>query len=418
MGLGACQPRRVKSPGGAGRGGLMLSLMGLALWLWAVAAAGAGGAGLFWTEVGRRVLGHLQGAEAAALRGACSGAGTAAAPFRRSLQCRYGPAGRAPSPPLRPTELAELFLGAVILMPPRLAVGVALLVAHTVICVFCSWGMLGERGPRQVAPASGRYISFAILSLCGLRLSLERRGDRTEPAAVVVSNHCSYLDTFVLTYLYFPGFVAKAAVADVPLIGTIAKAMGSVFVERTADTKRAAAAGQKHGQGSVLQDRIQELDERMRADPSSSHKPLAVFAEGTTCNGEYVLPFKRGAFLAGVPVRPLAIIYKGGNLTAAWESVSASRHLLMLLSGFSSYTVQVIELPVIHPTEVEVADPALLAERTRQAIAEAGGFKFSTSTLKEKREYEKVMKSEMRDIKQRRRTGGAGRREGKAAKDS
>ena len=56
-----------------------------------------------------------------------------------------------------------------------------------------------------------------------------------------------------------------------------------------------------------------------------------------------------------------------------------------------------------------------MAERTRQAIAEAGGFKFSTSTLKEKREYEKVMKAEMRDIKQRRRTGGAGRREGKAA---
>ena len=389
----------------------LMSLMGWALWLWAAVAVAAGGAGWLWPEAGRGVLGHLRGAEAAALRGACAGAGAAAAPFRRSLQCRYGPAARAPSPPLRPAELAELFLGAVVLMPPRLVVGIALLLTHNLFCVFCSWGMLGEWGTRQVAPASGRFISFALLSLCGMRLSLERRGDRAEPAAVVVSNHCSYFDIFVLTYLYFPGFVAKAAVADVPLIGTSAKAMGSVFVERTADTKRAAAAGQKHGQGSVLQDRIQELDERMRADPSGSHKPIAVFAEGTTCNGEYVLPFKRGAFLAGVPVRPLAIIYEGGKLTAAWESVSALRHLLMLLSGISSYTVRVIELPVIHPTEDEVADPALLAERTRQAIAEAGGFKFSASTLKEKREYEKVMKAEMRRINQRRRAG-------KAAKDS
>ena len=386
-----------------------------ALGLWALGGAGAAAWGWAGLPGARGALGELPPGEAAALRAACAGAGPTAAPFRRAASCRFGPAGRAPAPPLRPAERGWLLFGAVVLVLPRIVATFSLLALHTLVCVLCGWGLLGRWGPSTVAPASGSLASLLILWACGMRLAVERRGDAREPAAVVVSNHTSYLDIFVLTHLYFPGFVSKAAVADVPLIGTSAKAMGSVFVERTADTKR-AGAGQKHGQGSVLQERIREVDGLMRAAPAGPHKPVAVFAEGTTSNGEYVLPFKRGAFLAGVPVRPLVVIYEGGQVAAAWESMSALRHIFLLFSSFSRCTIRVIELPVIQPTSEERADPALFAERVRQAVAAAWDFKFSPSTLKEKREYEKVMKGEMRAIKQRRKArDGRGGKAGKAA---
>jgi lysophosphatidylcholine acyltransferase/lyso-PAF acetyltransferase len=33
-------------------------------------------------------------------------------------------------------------------------------------------------------------------------------------------------------------------------------------------------------------------------------------SQGTTTNGKYLLPFKTGAFIAGVPVKPIVLKYK------------------------------------------------------------------------------------------------------------
>jgi hypothetical protein len=38
--------------------------------------------------------------------------------------------------------------------------------------------------------------------------------------------------------------------------------------------------------------------------------------QGTTTNGEYLLPFKTGAFLAGLPVQPVVLKY--GKVCSAW----------------------------------------------------------------------------------------------------
>ena len=44
--------------------------------------------------------------------------------------------------------------------------------------------------------------------------------------------------------------------------------------------------------------------------------------EGTTTNGFYLLPFKTGAFLAGVPVQPVILKYPYTRFSAAWDSIS------------------------------------------------------------------------------------------------
>jgi lysophosphatidylcholine acyltransferase/lyso-PAF acetyltransferase len=45
-------------------------------------------------------------------------------------------------------------------------------------------------------------------------------------------------------------------------------------------------------------------------------------AEGTTTNGDYLLPFKTGAFLAKAPIQPVILRYPYKRFNPAWESMS------------------------------------------------------------------------------------------------
>lgn len=45
-------------------------------------------------------------------------------------------------------------------------------------------------------------------------------------------------------------------------------------------------------------------------------------AEGTTTNGDYLLPFKTGAFLARAPVLPVILRYPYQRFSPAWDSIS------------------------------------------------------------------------------------------------
>ncbi len=46
---------------------------------------------------------------------------------------------------------------------------------------------------------------------------------------------------------------------------------------------------------------------------NSAELPMMLFPEGTTTNNKYLMPFKRGAFVAGVPVQPLVLKYRCGS---------------------------------------------------------------------------------------------------------
>ena len=53
-----------------------------------------------------------------------------------------------------------------------------------------------------------------------------------------------------------------------------------------------------------------QVKERMiqtQQQPELELRPMLLFPEGTTSNGQMLLPFKTGAFLAGVPVLPVII---------------------------------------------------------------------------------------------------------------
>ncbi|MCC7272167.1 MAG: 1-acyl-sn-glycerol-3-phosphate acyltransferase [Alphaproteobacteria bacterium] len=128
---------------------------------------------------------------------------------------------------------------------------------------------------------------------------VERRGlpSRDRPTLFVV-NHCSYLDIMVLGSLIGGSFVAKAEVAGWPFFGWLARLQRTVFVERR---RRTAAAGQRD-----------EIAGRLEAGDD-----LILFPEGTSSDGNRILPFKTALFsvaerrIGGRPltVQPVTIAY-------------------------------------------------------------------------------------------------------------
>lgn len=49
---------------------------------------------------------------------------------------------------------------------------------------------------------------------------------------------------------------------------------------------------------------------------------LWFLTEGTTTNGDYLLPFKTGVFLAKAPVQPVILRYPYRRFSPAWDSIS------------------------------------------------------------------------------------------------
>ncbi len=112
-----------------------------------------------------------------------------------------------------------------------------------------------------------------------------------------VSNHSSYLDVTVLGALIGGAFVAKSEVAGWPGFGVLAKLQRSVFVDRRA---RFVAT--------------QREQMRQRLDDGEN---LILFAEGTSSDGNRVLPFKSALLSVAeievrgrpITVQPVSVAY-------------------------------------------------------------------------------------------------------------
>ncbi len=97
-------------------------------------------------------------------------------------------------------------------------------------------------------------------------------------AVLYISNHSSYLDIMTLGAVLKCSFIAKAEVADWPFFGLLAKLQRTVFVDRR--PRRSTE------QKSALERRLAEGDN------------IVLFAEGTSSDGNRVLPFKSSLFAA------------------------------------------------------------------------------------------------------------------------
>ena len=146
--------------------------------------------------------------------------------------------------------------------------------------------------------------SLQFLALWGVHLKVIGTPVRSGPA-LIVSNHISWLDILVIHAARHCRFVSKSDIRDWPLIGTLATGAGTLYIERTS---RKDALRMVH-----------DMADAMRAGDV-----VAVFPEGTTSDGQSLLPFHanliQSAIAADAPVQPMSLKFvdaHSGQMTLA-----------------------------------------------------------------------------------------------------
>ena len=140
------------------------------------------------------------------------------------------------------------------------------------------------------------------INVKALGLRIHQQGAMTEKRPLLIaSNHISWTDIEVMASLFDISFIAKSDIDGWPLIGKLFRLQRPVYVERNRKRKAGEQAS--------------EIARRLAAG-----QPIVLFAEGSTGDGNMLLPFKSTLFGAAgmaiaegatdkVYVQPVAIAY-------------------------------------------------------------------------------------------------------------
>lgn len=144
----------------------------------------------------------------------------------------------------------------------------------------------------KILPSAARklpqWYHRNVCRLLGLRLKIE--GSLTSVSSLLlISNHTSWLDIPVLSTIAPLSFVSKEEVKSWPFVSILAKLQRSLFINRLrrADTRKKA---------NEIFSRLSEGD------------VLVLFGEGTSTDGNRVLPFKSSLFASVLPSTPSSLI--------------------------------------------------------------------------------------------------------------
>ncbi len=154
--------------------------------------------------------------------------------------------------------------------------------------------------PKAAKTFPWRYHRF-MAKLFGIRIHTVGKPVLDE-GVLVVANHTSWLDIIIFSAIGQVSFVAKSEVATWPLFSTLARLQRTVFVVRA----RRQATGEARDQ---IRDRLLAGD------------TLVLFPEGTSSDGNQVLPFK-SALMGAVEAR--LSDGKGGNRAVRVQPISTA----------------------------------------------------------------------------------------------
>lgn len=191
------------------------------------------------------------------------------------------------------------------------------------------------RTSQRCARVFPHWYHRQLCRLLGIRLHIEGAIERDRPV-LVVANHSSWLDIPVLSAVAPVSFIAKKEVGGWPFVSQLARLQRSVFIDRT---RRTAVAGT-----------TSEMARRLRSGDA-----LVLFAEGTSTDGNRVLPLRTSLFGAVMPgdgnemppsravVQPCAIVFghlhglpldrAGRSLVGWYGDMEIGRHAWELLKA-------------------------------------------------------------------------------------
>jgi len=170
------------------------------------------------------------------------------------------------------------------------------------LLVHALWGLwlVAWRFPRLSSDQQQARVqawSLGLLTCAGITLQLRGRPQRAGPV-LLVANHHSWLDIPVLHAARYCRFISKSDVQDWPLVGTLATAAGTLYIQR--ESRRDALR------------MVGSMQQALQAG-----EVLAVFPEGKTGDGHELLPFHanllQAALAADAPVQPVGLRFVDGR---------------------------------------------------------------------------------------------------------
>lgn len=198
----------------------------------------------------------------------------------------------------------------------------------------CVPGHVLARTLRIASPWSRIFLKVAARA-CGAKV--EVIGTPLTRDVFFVANHLSWVDVPIIGGITGTAFVSQDKVAEWPVIGWLAKLNHTVFVARS----------DRMGVGSQVAALREALAER---------QPVTVFPEGTTTDGESLLPFKPPLFEVLLPpprrlmIQPVLLDFVEVGPEIAWIGVeTGTQNMWRTLKRKGSYRVRVHFLAPFDP---------------------------------------------------------------------
>lgn len=188
-----------------------------------------------------------------------------------------------------------------------------------------------------------------------LNVELKIHGELPAGKKLIVSNHISWLDNFVVQALCPAHFVAKSEIRDWPVMGWLVANTGALFIERA----------RRHHTLKINQDMMAALD---------SGDSVALFPEGSTGTGEQVRPFHSSLLQACIgsnaPLVPMGLRYVSmdGTQTHAADYVG-NMHFMASLKNVLREEKIIAELRIGSAINAAGKSRRDLAHEAEQAVA-------------------------------------------------
>lgn len=204
-----------------------------------------------------------------------------------------------------------------------------------------------------------KEIAQKLLTILNVRLEVQHSPPSdNDITALVVANHVSWLDIFILLTQYPGGFIAKQSIRKWPFIGRLASQAGTIFINR--DSRNA------------INPTNQAIEQTLKKG-----QRVIFFPEARTSDGLGLLPFKTALFQAAAdthtPVQSVALRYydQSGKRTVQASYVGKTNLLVSIwrISGLQQILVKVDCAPLINTASVTAMDRSALKKAAEDFIS-------------------------------------------------
>ena len=230
--------------------------------------------------------------------------------------------------------------------------------------------------------------SRQLLAILNIGIQIEgQQPTRGEGGCLIVANHVSWLDIFVLNAIQPARFIAKSEVRGWPIIGWLCRRSGTIFIERA-----------MRQDASLINQRVSLL--------LGQGACIGLFPEGTTTDGKQVGYFHSAliqpAIDAGIRLCPIALRYQDkngeleiaaafvGDMTLAqsiWQILRCPHHNALLVFTPVLMADNANRRVLARSAQEAIAQVLQTIGTTRKTVAQQGASAFPQTMLSSQSSY-------------------------------